>query len=59
MFLGENKLWAVSKALDIAKKRVNMLKRPVTIFCDLQKALKAIALPPTCQGNRVLQGLIY
>lgn len=64
VFLGENmevldaKLWAVSEALDIAKKRINMVNRSATIFCDSQKALKVIAFSPTYQGNRFLQGLI-
>ena len=57
MFLGENKeilgaeLWAISEALDIAKKTINMGNMPIAIFCDLQIALKAIALPPTYQEN--------
>lgn len=52
MFLGKNKeildaeLWAISEALDIAKKTNNMGNIPMTIFCDSQRALKAIALAP-------------
>lgn len=58
MFLGKNKeildaeLWAISEVLDIAKKTTNMGNMPTTIFCDLQIALKATALPPTYQENR-------
>lgn len=59
-FLGKNKevlnakICAVSEVLDIVKKRINMVNKQVTIFCDSQKALKAIALPLTCQENRFL-----
>ncbi len=65
VFLGKNKevldaeLWAVSETLDIAKKRINIVNKLVTIFCDSQKAFKAIVLSLTYQGNRFLQGLIY
>lgn len=58
MFLGKAKeildaeLWAISEALAIAKKTVNVGNTPITIFCDSQKVLKAIALPPTYQENR-------
>ena len=46
LFLGKNKevlnaeLWAVSEALYIAKKTVNMVNRPVTIFVTHQKRLR-------------------
>lgn len=51
-FWGKNKdiinaeLRVILEALDMA---------PITIFCDSQKALKAIALPLTCQENWVLE----
>lgn len=58
MFLGKYKeildaeLWAILEALDIAKKTTNIGNMPITIFCDLQRALKAIVLPPTYQEIR-------
>ena len=45
IFLGKNKkildaeLWAISGALGIASKTVNIGRTPITIFCDLQKQL--------------------
>ena len=48
VFLGKNKevldaeLWAISKGFETASKILNNRNMPVTIFCDLQKALKAI-----------------
>ena len=52
-------LWAISEALGIASKTANIGSTPITIFCNSQKALKAIALPFTCQKNRFLRSLIY
>lgn len=40
------------QALNIVKRRVNAIDTPVMIFCNLQKALKAIALSLTSQKNR-------
>lgn len=31
-------LWAISEALAIAKKTVNVGNTPITIFCDSQKS---------------------
>ncbi len=65
IFLGRNKeildaeLWAISEALEIAKKLASPRTRSVTIFSDLQKALGAIALPRTSQENRYLRSLLY
>lgn len=53
------KLWAVSKALHIAKKRVNIVNKLVIIFYDLQKVPKVITFSLTYQKNRLLQDLIY
>ena len=56
--IGKNKdildaeLWEISEALDIAKKKASVGNTPIEVFCDSQKALKAIALPLTCQENR-------
>jgi len=64
-YLGKNKeivdaeLWAISEALDIADKSGIGSDIPITIFCDSQKALNAIARPPTCQEYRLLRELIY
>lgn len=50
IFLGKNKktldaeLWAVLEALDIVKRTANLVNTPITIFCDSEKALKAITL---------------
>lgn len=38
-------LWAISEALGIARKTVNAGNTPITIFCDSQKALRAVVLP--------------
>ena len=65
IFLGRNKeifdaeLWAISEALEIAKKLASPRTRLVTIFSDSQKALRAIALPRTSQENRYLRSLVY
>ena len=52
IFLGGNKeifdidLWAILEALDItAKETQNMTNALVTIFCNFQKALRAIEHP--------------
>ena len=41
------------------KKTTNAKNTPVTILCDSQKALTAIALPFTSQEDGVLRGLVY
>lgn len=64
IFLGENKeildpdLWAISEALDIAEKIANP-KMPVTIWSDSHKALRAIGLLCTSQGNLLLRGHVF
>ena len=64
-YLGKNKeivdaeLWAILEALDIANTSAIGSEVPVTIFCDSQKALNAIAHPSTCQEYRFLRDLIY
>ena len=64
-YLGKNQeivdaeLWAILEALDIANKSAIGSDVPVTIFCDSQKALIAIARPSTCQKYRFLRDLIY
>lgn len=53
-------LWAVLEALDIARKEtLNAKNAPITIFCDSQKAIKAIEHPFIYQGNRFLRNSIY
>ena len=52
-------LWAISEALDVAKKTPTIRNTQITIFCDSQKALKAIAPPYTSQENLFLSGLVY
>ena len=65
MFLGENKkvldaeLWAILKGLEIALKILHKKDAPVTIFCDSQKALKAIRRVDSCNDNQFLRNLIY
>lgn len=65
VFLGNNKevlnveLWILLEALDIAIKTTNMKITLITIFCDLQKALKTIVFFFICQENRFLRILIY
>ena len=66
VFLGKNKeildaeLWAISNALDIAAKKTPIAKDiPRKIFCDSQKALRAIKHSPYHKENRFLRGLIY
>lgn len=66
IFLRKNKevldaeLWAVVKALEIAEKETeNTREIPVTIFCDSQKALKAIQHSPFYKDNHFLRGIIY
>ena len=54
------KLWAVVKALKIPGKEIeNIRKSLVTVFCDSQKALKAIQHLPFYKKNRFLTGIIY
>ena len=48
-----------SGGLDIAHKTATIRNIPLTIFCDSQKALNAVALSSTCQEHRFLRGLIY
>ena len=53
-------LWAFSNALDIAvEKTLNAKDVPITIFCDSQKALRAIEHSPYHKENRFLRSLIY
>ena len=66
VFLGKNKevldaeLWAISNALDIAAKKTSNDKGvPITIFCDSQKALRAIENSPYHKETRFLRSLIY
>ena len=66
IFLEKNKeildaeLWAIWKALEISlKETANTKNIPVTVFCDLQKALKEIKRPPSWKENRFLRGMIY
>lgn len=66
MFLGKNKkiddtelVWAISEALDIANTEVIVRNIPVTVFCESQRALGAIALPFTCQEHWFLRGFIH
>ena len=65
IFLGRNKeildaeLWAISEALEIAKKLATPRSMSITIFSDSQNALRAIALPCTSQENRYLRSLVY
>ena len=66
VFLGKIKeildaeLWGISNALDItAKETSNAKDVPITIFCDSQKALRAIEHSPYHKENRFLRGLIY
>ena len=66
IFLKKNKeildaeLWAIWKALEIALKETRNTKNiPVTVFCDLQKALKEIKRSLSCKENRFLRGVIY
>lgn len=66
IFPGENKeildteLWAILEALGVARKEtLNDGNTPITIFCDLQKALKIIQHPPFHQENRILRSLIH
>ena len=54
----EAELWAILKSLEVAKNTEFAGNTSVTVFCDSQTALKAIALPPAAQQNRVLRGLI-
>lgn len=65
-FLRKNKemldaeLWAVLEALDIARKEtLNAKNAYIKIFCDSQKAIKAIEHPFIYQGNRFLRNSIY
>lgn len=54
MFLEKNKevfdkeMWIILEALDIIRKIVNFKNTTITIFCNLQKVLKAIAFSFTC-----------
>ena len=65
IFLGQNKeilnveVWAISEALEIAKKLTSPRIWLVTIFSDLQKAFRIIALPCTPQENWYLRSLVY
>lgn len=65
VFLGKNQevldagLWAILKGLEIAFKILQERDAPVTIFCDSQKALKAIQQIDSCNKNRLLRNLIY
>ena len=43
----------------MALKVLNERDRPVTIFCDSQKALKVIRHAASCNENRFLRNLIY
>ncbi len=43
----------------MAHKTATVRNTLVTIFCDPQKALNAIALPSTCQEYRFLRSLKY
>ena len=63
-FLKKNKifdaeLWAILNALDIAtQETLNANNTPMTIFCDLQKALQAIQ-HPSYKENWFLRRQIY
>ncbi len=65
IFLWRNKeildaeLWAISEALEIAKKVAKPRNTPVTILSDSQKALRAIVLPFTSQENLFLRSFVY
>lgn len=65
IFLGKNNeildadLWAILEALDTVKKIANAKNTTVTVLCNSQKALKAIALPFTSQEDRFLRSLVY
>lgn len=52
-------LWAILEALDIANKTGIGSDIPVTIFCDSQKTLNAIARLSAGQEYRFLRDLIY
>ena len=62
VFLGKNKeildaeLWAISNALGM--ETLNAKDVPITIFCDSQKAVRAIEHSPYHKENRFLRGLI-
>ena len=47
------------KILETALRVLNERDAPVTIFCDSQKALKAIQHASSCNENRFLRNLIY
>ena len=56
-YLGKNKeildaeLWAISEALVVATKEIPNAKIPITMFCDLEKALTAIQHAPAKREN--------
>lgn len=52
------KLWAISKALDIALK-IASPKTPTSIWSDTQKALRAITFPFTFQKNQFMRSQVY
>ena len=66
LFLDKNKeildteLWAISEALDTAIRKTSTAHNTLlTIFCDSQKALTTIRLPPLQKENRFLRAQIY
>lgn len=66
IFLRKNKkilnteLWVILNALNIVGKKIlNIKDILITIFCNLQKALRAIEYSPYHKKNQFLKGLIY
>lgn len=65
MFLRQNmemfdaELWAILEALSIGNKIAKIGSTPIKVFCDSQRALKAITLLFICQKDRFLRFFIY
>lgn len=65
MFLRQNmemfdaELWAILEALSIGNKIAKIESTLIKVFCDLQRALKAITLLFICQKDRFLRFFIY
>lgn len=65
IFLGKNKkildveLQPISEASNVPKKTAKVGNTLIRIFCDSQKALKALAFPYTSQENQFLRGVVY